>query len=316
MVPQMRCWRLFIVLAAMVLLAAACTSPTAGFSAIQLFPISQNPPGRLIFVKDGNIWIWQDGRSRQLTSGNTWQQPAWSPDGSQIAYVYRSINWSDIFVMNADGTNQRRLTSSQSARLDDNDWNFRPTWSPDGSKLAYLTDARTATFSVFTMDREGRGQAQLRMPAVQYENADAMSWSSDGKTLAVTTFTPDSSHIVLVDLTRGSTTIAVDAPRGVLDPTLSPDGSAIAFAQREGNRTEIRIRSWSQEGAIQVTKSGLARGASWSPDGKYLAYLSNASGSFEVYVVEVDLARRSVSGEKQLTRDLNLDGTSGTSWTR
>src|SRR5690242_460307 len=71
--------------------------------------------GRLLFVKEGNLWTWSAGRARQFTSGDSWRQPQWSPDGSEIAYVYRGSNFSDIFVMNADGSNNRRLTRSQSS---------------------------------------------------------------------------------------------------------------------------------------------------------------------------------------------------------
>jgi TolB protein len=309
-------------LGAACLLSVACSAPSAAFSSVQIFPFSPNPPGKLLFVKDGNLWLWKDGQSRQLTSGNTWQQPAWSPDGNEIAYVYRSTNWSDIFVMSADGGSTRRLTNSQSARLEGNDWNFRPTWSPDGSRIAFISDARTATFSVSTMDPDGKGLAPLRAAALSAEGADAMSWSQDGKTLAVAAFTTSfdldatPSRIVLVDLAKGTSTVAAEAPRGVFDPSLSPDGTAIAFAQREAGRTEIHIRQWSQDGDIQVTKTGFARAPAWSPDGKWLAFLSAQNGSFEVYVVEVDLNRRSVSGERQITRDLNLDGTSGISWAK
>src|SRR4051794_33190410 len=85
--------------------------------------------GKLLFVKEGNLWVWSGGRSRQFTTGESWRQPQWSPDGAEIAYVYRGSNFSDIFIMNADGSNNRRLTRSQSASLPDNDWAFRPTWS-------------------------------------------------------------------------------------------------------------------------------------------------------------------------------------------
>lgn len=315
MVPTMRLRALCLILLTAVLLVG-CGASTTGFSAVQLFPFAQQPPGKLLVVKDGSLWLWKDGQARQLTSGNTWQQPAWSPDGSEIAYIYRSYNWSDVFVMSGDGSNARRLTSSQSSRLDDNDWNFRPTWSPDGSRLAYISDARTPFFAVYTMDREGKGQTMLRAPLLLSESADAMSWSADGKMLAVATFNNETSHIVLVDLARGTASVAIETPRGVIDPALSPDGSAIAYAQREGNRVEVRVRVWGQEGEIQVTKNGLARAPAWSPDGRWLAYLSAHNGTFELYAVEVDLAKRSVSGERQLTRDLNLDGTSGISWAR
>src|SRR4051812_8167256 len=46
------------------------------------------PPGKILYVRDGNLWLWQNGMSRQFSQGNTWYQPSFSPDGKQVAYVY------------------------------------------------------------------------------------------------------------------------------------------------------------------------------------------------------------------------------------
>src|SRR5438067_1505510 len=101
------------------------------------------PAGRILYVRDGNLWMWQAGASRQFSDGGTWYQPAFSPDGTEIAYVYWTFNFSDIFVMTADGTSARRLTKGQAGNLMDSDWAFRPRWSPDGSQLAYVSDGNS-----------------------------------------------------------------------------------------------------------------------------------------------------------------------------
>src|SRR5581483_6155429 len=60
---------------------------------------ADTPPGRILYVRDGNLWLWQGGASRQFSDGGTWYQPSFSPDGTEIAYVYWTFNFSDIFVM-------------------------------------------------------------------------------------------------------------------------------------------------------------------------------------------------------------------------
>src|SRR5580765_1139611 len=73
-----------------------------------------------------------DGSARApLTSGPYDFEPAWSPDGTQIAFVRNggSGNGGEIFVMNQDGSNQRQLTQSALGNS--------PAWSPDGTKLAF-----------------------------------------------------------------------------------------------------------------------------------------------------------------------------------
>ena len=73
----------------------------------------------------------------RLTSGAD-IEPAWSPDGTQIAFTrFYGATQGEIFVMNADGSNQRRLTANANDR--------NPTWSPDGTKIAFSSFFRTAT---------------------------------------------------------------------------------------------------------------------------------------------------------------------------
>ena len=69
-------------------------------------------PGRILYVRDGNLWLWQSGTSRQFSDGGTWYQPSFSPDGTEIAYVYWTFNFSDIFVMSC----RRRALAAAHAR--------------------------------------------------------------------------------------------------------------------------------------------------------------------------------------------------------
>lgn len=71
---------------------------------------AEMPPGRILYVRDGNLWLWQGGTSHQFSEGGTWSQPSFSPGGKEIAYVYWAQNFSDVFVMASDGSKSRRLT--------------------------------------------------------------------------------------------------------------------------------------------------------------------------------------------------------------
>jgi TolB protein len=279
----------------------------------------ENIGGRILFVKGSNIWAYADGRARQLTTGGVWRQPQWSPDGSEIAFVYAGLsNFTEIFVMNVDGSDQRRLTRSQSSSLSDNDWVLHPIWSPSGDQIVYVSDSDTYHPTVWLMSKDGSGKRQLLRASGFQEAADSLAWSPDGSRLAVTAFGPTVSQVLLVDVARGTTQRLTDHPKGAFDPAWSPDGSSLAYVVREDGRTEVRLRHLDGSPEVGVTRGGLARAPAWSPGGSRLAYLSAAGGSFELYVVDVtaDGSRLSTSNVRQLTRDLNIDAASGLSWGR
>jgi TolB protein len=281
-------------------------------------------PGRLLFVKDGDLWVLEGGAPRQLATGGSWSQPSWSPDGSSLAYVYRGTNFSDIFVTDPRGEAQTRLTTSQSSILDDNDWNFRPAWSPDGSQIAFVSDRKTAYPALWLMNAEdGTRLRSVPTPGVNNESVDAISWAPDGARLAVTLFAgsgPSQVAIVPVDTSlREQARLLTDRPGGALDPAWSPDGGWIAYAGREGYVSEVFASRPDGTDVVRLTNDGvLDRSPSWSPDGQHLAYLTNKSGWFEAWVVDVSIDASGVlvaSGEaRALTRDLHLDAAAGLAW--
>jgi TolB protein len=286
----------------------------------QVLPLSDGGTiaGKILFQSGGDLMFWSDGRTRALTSGGTWRQPQWSPDGAEIAYVYQGKNFSDIFIMKADGSENHRLTRSQSTSLSDNDWSFRPTWSPDGRQIAYVSDSDSYNPTVRLINRDGTGRRQISFGGSLTDAADALSWSPDGTRLAVTAFNQTTSQIVLVEIGRGNLQIATESSYGALDPAWSPDGSALAYGVRDTARMEIRLRRLDGSPEVEVTRGSLSRAPTWSPDGTQLAYLSARGGSFELYVVDVvnNTSGLSVKNERQLTRDLNIDAPSGLSWDR
>jgi len=283
--------------------------------------------GRILFVKDGDLWVLDTGGAHPLATGGTFSQPSWAPDGSGLAYVYRGTNFADIFVTDDQGQNQKRLTNSQSTILNDNDWNFRPAWSPDGQQIAYVSDHASTFPALWLMSAiDGSGRHAMATPGLQPEAAiDALAWSPDGSQLAITVFNdPGPTQIALLPM--GATgrrlgRILTDLPGGALDPAWSPDGSWLAFAGRDGYAVEMFAVQPDGTSVTKLTSDGqLARSPAWSPDGRHVAYLSNKTGFFEVWIIDVQAdasgALVTSSPPRQLTQDLHLDATSGLSWGR
>lgn len=318
----MRRPRRFLLLAAAIVLmvSAGCTLPPAAIApAAQRLRQASQLGGKILYVREGNLWVWQADEARQLTTGGSWRQPAWSPDGDEIAYVYRDGNFSDVFAMAADGSATRRLTRGQSAVVGDNDWAFRPGWSRDGAQIAYISDADSPFPLVWVMNKDGSAKRQvMSAERTGLDVTDALSWAPDGKRLAVTAMGREPSQVYVLDIARGVVEKFTSVAQGAIDPAWSPDGGTIAYVAREGNRTELRLRRVDGGGEVRSDKLAHARAPAWSPDGRSLAVLSAQSGSFQVWVaaVQAEGDTLEVGDFRQLTHDGGVDAVSGVSWAR
>jgi uncharacterized repeat protein (TIGR01451 family) len=130
-----------------------------------------------------NIWVMNaDGSNRTyLTSStDTEQEPAFSPDGTRIAYMRQLGNNPEVWVMNADGSGQTNLSQRPGFDTD-------PDWSPDGSKIAF-TSYRDGYDQIYLMNPDGSGQTNLSRVA-RWLGRDP-SWSPDGSKIAFTVYRP------------------------------------------------------------------------------------------------------------------------------
>lgn len=278
--------------------------------------------GRLLFVKDGNLWLWEGEAARQLTQGETWRQPQFSPDGERIAYVYLSTYFSDIFTMTASGESFTRLTRGQSSILEENDWAFRPTWSPDGRQIAYVSDAASSNPALWVMNRDGSGKRHIAPGGAMAGAVDSLSWSPDGRQIAATAYRDNAapvSQIYVVEPASGARRALTELPGGALDPAWSPDGRWIAFAARDGRRTILHVMRADGSEVHPIAEQSPSRSPTWSPDGRHLAFLSAQSGSFEIWLLDVipdggETLR--FTNPRQLSDSLGVDAVSGLSWAR
>ena len=228
-----------------------------------------------IAYRDGYqiVVIEPDGSGRvQLTSGrynNYPNYPAWSADGSKIAFVAYDHGETSLFTMNADGSG-KTLVQGVTDRIDGF---MHPSWSPDGTQLVFMAGLsghgdRSIRLYVVNVDGSGltkitRGRHQDWWP----------SWSPDGTKIAfvtgpvgtrrdLATMSPDGSN--RTTLVRGSTNYA----------DWSPDGSQILFTQNSRRGWDVfRINS-DGTGRIRLTDSP-GKGEFfpvYSPDGTQIAF--------------------------------------------
>lgn len=169
---------------------------------------SWSPDGKTIAFSsqsfgDGGFAIWlmsPEGTHReQILSGFDNNVPSWSPDGANLAFTSNRGGRYEIWVMNADGTNLRRLTSAYydpvlAAAIEQK----VPAWSPDGRFIAYWagvegTDPRTnLPRDVWIMNADGSGQRRL-VPG------DDPAWSPDSTLIIYPTLSNDQLAVGAID---------------------------------------------------------------------------------------------------------------------
>lgn len=119
-------------------------------------------------------------------------EPAWSPDGSQIAFTGEVDGVWEVFVMQADGSNPVRLTDLRAAMPNSRYWPtaYEPAWSPDGTRIAFSATGEQADNTIWLMNADGSDLTQLTddLPAYQ---AWRPSWSPDGSRIAYWAYRPD-----------------------------------------------------------------------------------------------------------------------------
>ena len=185
----------------------------------------------------------------------------------------------EIYVMNADGTNQTRLTNNSAT-------DANPSWSPDGTKIAFRAN-RDGNNEIYVMNADGTNQTRLtNNPA-----SDAgTSWSPDGTKITFISWRDGGDREVYVINADGTNETRLTNSSGEdSGPSWSPDGTKIALrSDRDGN-AEIFAMNTDGTNLVNLTNhSGHDEMPSWSPDGTKIAFRSDRDGNPEIYVMNAD----------------------------
>ena len=253
-------------------------------------------------------------------------QPAWSPDGSKIAFVSTRDGNAEIYVMRADGSGQRRLTRTPAAN------DTAPVWSPDGTKIAFMcTFGRPRIVTeICVVGADGRSARELTS-RTEGDNLYPR-WSHDSQMILCTrSFGGYSVWALRADgggeslfLARGAE--AAYSPDGMHVASLGGDPRALYVGRRRVSNGSPPVDSlaWSPNGdtlafvaasdIYHVRADGsdqrrLTRGPGsslspdWSADGNQIVFERTRGQQSDVYVVRPD-----GSGQRDLTDGAGKNG--------
>src|SRR5579864_2661447 len=211
--------------------------------------------------------------------------PSLSPDGKWLVYAADSgVSNRHIYLQSANGQNPLDLTRDSAANDD------QPAFSPDGERIAFRSSRDGG--GLFVMGRTG--EAARRVTRVGFNPA----WSPDGTQLAFTTENVDlfpqnpygrSGELWTVTVTTGETRRLLD--EDAVLPSWSPHNHRIAFTRRLSNGAQGGVWTIPVKGG---TATPVIRDPArdwnpvWSPDGKYLYFVSDRSGSMNLWRVPID----------------------------
>ncbi|HEX8844608.1 MAG TPA: DPP IV N-terminal domain-containing protein [Pyrinomonadaceae bacterium] len=291
-------------------------------------PPSLSPPtrpgtnGKIAFtsMRDGNWEIYTmnpDGSNQVNLTRNAARDfaPAWSPDGTKIAFASEREGQmpGNIYVMNADGNNVTRITSyEQGGVIVGAPRVINPTWSPDGTKLAFVMSNPGITSSLIVVNADGSGVLRT---LTTFKDGGAFEWSPDGTRIAFTAadfrfYSPEEGllyFLFVINADGSGKTRIGDFPGGdksnswppvYSGPTWSPDGTSIAYAydtsspyinqspKRFGDIAVVSATGGDYKFLTNTPATEMQ--PSWSPDGSRIAFTSDRDGHNEIYVMNAD----------------------------
>ena len=233
-------WRILVLLIATVSLLAP--APSGGGTVAP----------ELAFARAGNVWtIGADGKRARLLIRGAYS-PAWSPDGSRLAFVSRRSGDEEIYVARADGSGVTRLTRSPGPDLS-------PAWSSDGRRLAFSRKAE-----IWTMNANGSSQRPLVRKAKVWHEHYSPTWHGSRIVYSSNRVSFFNAELFAVPAKRLTFTKGSD---GVLGddgmPDFSPDGRRIAFTSNRDRQGEIYVINADGSGQKRLTRRP---GDDWAPD--------------------------------------------------
>jgi len=197
--------------------------------------------------------------------------PKWSPDRKRIVFQGNRNRPTDIYLVNADGSNERNLSN-------DPDFDEHPIWSPDGSRILFR-GYRGGEIDLYIVDTSGQN---LRDITPFNLRDDEPCWSSDGSRIAYVGAREGNQEIYVTDpMGLNHENITNSPNENEFAPSWSPDGSTIAYTLN-GHLYTILFPGGMRRQLTLQPDSVLNSQPQWSPDGNFILYQTNINAIYRV----------------------------------
>lgn len=247
--------------------------------------------------------------------------PAWSPDGSKIAFgTSDGGDTASIYIMNADGSSPVKLIDTTEINVYDPanmDLRFLVgccslSWSPDGSKILLLivhfSGCCSQYSNVYLINADGSNLIHISA----YDGFSTPVWSPDSQKIL---FEGNCRELAICVMDADGTNLTKLAQKHkAANPIWSPDGKKIAFSTGRGDKSEVHVMN--ADGTdltrISYTVSPWDLNRIWSPDSQKISFLTYRDGNYEIYTINADgsgLVNLTNSTEDEYEQIWSADGT-------
>ncbi len=210
---------------------------------------------------------------------------------TKITYVVKKGRRYELQVADADGFNAQSVLASQEPIMS-------PAWSPDGSRLAYVSFDQKKPVVVV----QNLAQGTTRVVANFRGNNSAPAWSPDSRYLAVALSKDGLTQVYRIPANGGEAERLTESSGIDTQPAYSPDGQTIAFTSDRGGSPQIYRMPAGGGPAQRITFEGTYNvGPRYSPDGKSIAFVQREGGRFHISSLEL------ATGQVQVLTDGTLD---------